>query len=59
MKLSKALIQFFRYLVVGGIATVVEWMFFYILCSIMGIGYTTSTAVAFMISTFANWLDGG
>ena len=48
--------QFALYLVVGGIATVVEWACFWVFNHWMH--YTLATALAFMVSTFANWLAG-
>ena len=50
--------QFVLYLVVGGIATVVEWILFYILNGVGHIHYMGSTAIAFIVSTFANWMCG-
>lgn len=48
--------QFALYLVVGGIATIVEWVFFWLFDHWMH--YALATALAFVISTFANWLAG-
>lgn len=48
--------QFALYLVVGGIATVVEWACFWVFNHWMH--YTLATALAFVVSTFANWLAG-
>lgn len=50
--------QFVLYLVVGGIATVVEWSFFYLLNGAGRIHYMGATAIAFIVSTFANWVCG-
>ncbi len=58
MNISKNAKQFLLYLVVGGIATVVEWVFFYLFDSLCSIDYTLATAMAFAISTFANWAAG-
>lgn len=52
----KGIRQLFLYLIVGGIATVVEWVCFYFLDRWMH--YIIATALAFVISTFANWLAG-
>ena len=46
------------YLVVGASATVVEWISFYLLCNLAGLNYLLATAIAFIFSTFANWLVG-
>ena len=45
------------YLVVGGVATVAEWAVFFVLirCSLH---YAVATAVAYVLSTFVNWLMG-
>lgn len=52
----KGLKQLALYLVVGGIATIVEWLFFWLFDHWMH--YVPATALAFVISTFANWLAG-
>jgi len=49
--------DFFLYLIVGGIATVAEWLIFFVLDKI-NIHYAIATAVAYILSTFANWLAG-
>ena len=48
----------FLYLIVGGLATVVEWGGFWIFFDILGIQYLLATALAFVFSTFANWAFG-
>lgn len=48
----------FSYLIVGGIATLVEWIFFYIFSYSLHINYLLATTIAFAISTAANWLAG-
>ena len=50
--------QLFSYLIVGGIATVVEWVCFYIFSYQAHIHYLLATTLAFAISTAANWLAG-
>ena len=57
-KQSETLKQLFLYLIVGGIATLVECVLFYIFDTKLGIHYMPATALAFMVSTFANWLAG-
>ena len=49
--------DFFLYLIVGGIATVTEWILFYLLeeCAVH---YTVATIIAYVTSTFFNWLAG-
>lgn len=55
MEIKQTTIQFFLYLVVGALATVVEWGAFYLFDVIFGIHYTFSTTLAFAVSTFSNW----
>lgn len=50
--------QFAVYLVVGGIATIVEWVVFYLLNQLGHVYYMGATALAFVVSTFANWVFG-
>lgn len=58
MNLIKNFLQLFLYLVVGGLATLVEWGAFYIFDSVFSIHYMIATALAFVLSTFANWAFG-
>ena len=55
MKIPRGLFQLFLYFIVGVGATVVEWGAFYILDVLCGIHYTFATALAFAVSTLANW----
>lgn len=48
----------FLYLVVGGLATLVEWAAFWVFSSLLHIQYLLATALAFILSTFANWAFG-
>ena len=48
----------FLYLIVGGLATIVEWAGFWFFFDMCGIQYLLATALAFVFSTFANWLFG-
>ncbi|WP_167958657.1 GtrA family protein [Anaerosporobacter faecicola] len=50
--------QFLSYVFVGGCATVVEWGAFWIFCPLMKMQYLLATSLAFIISTFTNWLLG-
>ena len=54
----KQIQDLFNYLLVGGIATIVEWTGFGILTNLIHIQYLLSTVLAFVLSTFANWLFG-
>ena len=62
MKLSQLLEKYmgglFGYLIVGGLATIVEWAGFWLFSEKIGIAYLLATTLAFAISTFANWLFG-
>lgn len=48
----------FLYLIVGGLATVVEWAAFWVLANPVHVQYLIATALAFIFSTFANWVFG-
>ena len=50
--------QFISYLFVGGGATIVEWVGFWLFDHCLHIQYLIATAFAFFFSTFANWLFG-
>lgn len=56
--MKKTVKELMVYAVVGIGATVVEWLFFYILNEIFSINYLFSTTIAFIFSTFVNWLLG-
>ena len=55
---KKILKELFLYLLVGGIATVAEWSFFYLADDICGWHYLPATIAAYILSTFANWIAG-
>lgn len=55
---SRQFRDFFLYLIVGGLATIVEWAAFWVLANPLHIQYLLSTALAFFFSTFANWAFG-
>ncbi len=48
----------FLYLIVGVIATLTEWLFFWIFDGKLGMHYSLATGLAFIFSTFANWAAG-
>ena len=58
MEMQKNLKQFFLYLIVGALATLVEWVFFALFNTGLHMHYMVATTIAFAISTFANWLFG-
>ena len=49
--------DFLLYLIVGGIATITEWVIFFALNKV-SFHYTLATVIAYILSTFANWLAG-
>lgn len=50
--------HFISYLFVGGAATLVEWLFFWLFEGVLQIQYLVATVLAIVISTFSNWLFG-
>lgn len=55
-KTDKTHIQFFRYIFVGGFATVVNAASLYILTSKLGVYYLVSAAIAFILGILTNYL---
>lgn len=55
---NQAIMQFVSYVFVGGMAALVEWILFYVFQSVIGINYLVSTVLAFIFSTFTNWILG-
>ena len=57
--LNKKMIKdLFLYLIVGIIATFAEWLVFYLANDLGGWNYMVATVVAYILSTFVNWLAG-
>lgn len=50
--------KFLSYVVVGGGATLVEWLFFWLFDRVFHWQYMVATVVAIIISTYSNWLFG-
>ena len=50
--------HFVSYVCVGGAATLVEWVFFWLFESLLHVQYLVATVLAIVISTFSNWLFG-
>lgn len=48
----------FLYGIVGGIATLAEWAFFYVMNDGLQFHYMLATTLAYIGSTFVNWLAG-
>lgn len=57
-KINEYIKQFMLYLIVGGGATIVEWIAFYLFDQRLNIHYMVATSLAFILSTFANWVLG-
>lgn len=55
---NKSIRQFISYVFVGGIAAIVEWVFFWLFANVLNLNYILSTVLAFMFSTAANLILG-
>ena len=55
---TKGLGQFLAEFFVGLGATIVEWVVFALLTNTIALHYAPATAIAFILSTFANWALG-
>lgn len=55
---KKNIKDFMLYVIVGGIATVCEWIIFYILNTTFAWHYILATVIAYILSTFVNWAAG-
>lgn len=51
----RAIAQFFRYMVVGGIAFIVDFGVFYLLLSVAGLHYLVAATLAYLAGLFANY----
>lgn len=49
--------DFFLYLIVGGFATLSEWLIFFFLDKLL-LHYAVATIIAYILSTFVNWFAG-
>ena len=56
--MSEFLRKFGSYFIVGGLATIVEWIFYYLFDPILHLNTYLAVALAFIFSTFANWYAG-
>lgn len=50
--------NFISYGIVGALATIVEWIFYWIFKNYFSVSYIIATVLAIVISTFSNWLFG-
>ena len=57
-KINENIKQIMLYLIVGSGATIVEWIVFFLLDHYLNIHYMIATSLAFVLSTFANWVLG-
>ena len=57
-KINENIKQIMLYLIVGSGATIVEWIVFFLLDHYLNIHYMIATSLAFVVSTFANWVLG-
>lgn len=55
---NKQFKSLYLYVIVGGLATVVEWAAFWMLTEPVQLHYLLATSLAFALSTFANWYFG-
>lgn len=58
MKLNKMFRRVALYSCVGGSATSVEWLIFYLMNQRLGLHYAPSTVIATVLSGFTNWAVG-
>ncbi|MDE6705526.1 MAG: GtrA family protein [Treponemataceae bacterium] len=58
MNVLRTLCQVLIYTSVGGTATAIDWGIFALLTFVLNVHYLLAAAIAFVISTFANWLLG-
>lgn len=56
--MKEKIIRFGSYIIVGGLATLVEWGCYYIFDPFLGINTYLAVVLSFVVSTFANWLFG-
>ena len=55
---KEGLKQLISYVFVGGIAAIVEWVFFWFFSNVLNLNYILATVLAFMFSTAANLILG-
>lgn len=57
-KINENIKQLVLYLIVGSGATIVEWIVFFLFDHCLNIHYMIATSLAFILSTFSNWVLG-
>lgn len=55
-KTRALLIQIFKFVIVGFVATIIDWVFFYLFNKVLGIYYIISAILSFIISVTYNYL---
>ena len=58
MDVKRLIKQFLSYVLVGGSAAIVEWLFFGVCTYFIHLNYLISTIIAFLTATFVNWALG-
>lgn len=58
MKRSNRMKRLFSYVIVGGVATLVEWGAYFLLDPVLGLNTYLAIVLSYIISTFANWVVG-
>ncbi len=53
---TNGFLQFFRYLFVGGVATIVDWGVLYVMTSVLGVYYLYSSIASFMAGLLTNFI---
>lgn len=56
MKKNKLLIQIFKFIIVGGIATIIDYIIFYILHELLKVDTLPSNIISFSISVIYNYI---
>ena len=56
IKNNKLLMQIFKFIIVGGIATIIDYLIFYVLYEILGINTIISNITSFTISVIYNYI---
>ncbi|MCR5761451.1 MAG: GtrA family protein [Sphaerochaetaceae bacterium] len=53
---TNGFLQFFRYVFVGGLATIVDWGVLYLFTSVLGVHYLVSSIISFTAGLLSNFL---
>lgn len=55
-ELEKLMIQIFKFVIVGGIATIIDWLIYYIMYNFLKINPLISNLISFSISSIYNYM---